>query len=226
MSVIGRTSMPGVSIGTMISLMPGVGRPVRRRAADQVAVVGDGAEARPDLLPVDHEVVAVAHGAVVASDGQVGARVRARSCRCTTSSRRTGCRAGTRGCCSACRRRSASGPSGGRRTTSPRSARRRRSAPRRRSAGRSAGRPPPPNSTGQVMPIQPVAASSRANSFEKPLIHESLWRPYLATASAANERASSRRARCSGVQAKSTALHATERRCDEGASSPAGVQQP
>ena len=47
------------------------------------------------------------------------------------------------------------------------------------------------------------------------MIHESLCRPYLATASAANERASSRSARCSGDQAKSTALHATERRCDE-----------
>ena len=39
-----------------------VGRPVSRGPADQVAVVGDGGEARPDLLAVDHPLVAVAAG--------------------------------------------------------------------------------------------------------------------------------------------------------------------
>ena len=48
---------------------------VGRRAADEVAVVGLGAEARPDLLPVDHEVVAVATGARD-ERGEVGAGVR------------------------------------------------------------------------------------------------------------------------------------------------------
>ena len=40
----------------------GVRRPLRRRAADAVAVVGDGRERRPDLLAVDDPVVAVAAG--------------------------------------------------------------------------------------------------------------------------------------------------------------------
>ena len=85
MSVIGRTSMPGVSIGTTISEMPACGGPSVDGPADQVAVVGDRAEARPDLLAVDDELVAVAHGLRCVSDGEVGAGVRARSCRCTTS---------------------------------------------------------------------------------------------------------------------------------------------
>ena len=61
MSLIGRTSMPGVSIGTMISLMPACGGPSVLVRQMQVAVVGDLAEAGPDLLAVDHPVVAVAH---------------------------------------------------------------------------------------------------------------------------------------------------------------------
>ena len=51
---------------------PGVRRAFRRRAADAVAVVGDGGEARPDLLPVDHPLVALPHGAG-AQRRQVGA---------------------------------------------------------------------------------------------------------------------------------------------------------
>jgi len=43
--------------------------------------------------------------------------------------------------------------------------------------GATGGRPCPPNCFGQVSPIHPSAASSWANSFEYPLIHESLWRP-------------------------------------------------
>ena len=39
---------------------PLVGRPVAGGAADQVAVVGDGRETRPDLLAVDHPLAAVA----------------------------------------------------------------------------------------------------------------------------------------------------------------------
>ena len=52
----------------------GVRRALRRGAADQVAVVGDLAEAGPDLLAVDDEVVAVAHGAGL-QRGEVGAGV-------------------------------------------------------------------------------------------------------------------------------------------------------
>src|SRR3954447_10093979 len=68
-----------------------------------------------------------------------------------------------------------------------------------------AGRPCPPYSFGHVSPIQPSAASSWANSFEKPLIHESLWRPKRATASTATSRAWRRSASCSGVHPNSTA---------------------
>ena len=39
------------------------------------------------------------------------------------------------------------------------------------------GRPPPPCSAGQVMPMKPSAASTRENSLEWPLIHESLHWP-------------------------------------------------
>jgi hypothetical protein len=67
--------MPAVSIGTITSLMPLWGGPVGVGAADQVAVVGQLAEARPDLLAVDHEVVAVAHGAG-GERGEVGPGVR------------------------------------------------------------------------------------------------------------------------------------------------------
>ena len=42
---------------------------------------------------------------------------------------------------------------------------------------------------GQVSPTHPNSAISIANSFEKPLIQESLWRPYRATADAATSRA-------------------------------------
>ncbi len=42
---------------------PTVRRAVTARSADEVAVVGLRAEARPDLLPVDHELVALAAGA-------------------------------------------------------------------------------------------------------------------------------------------------------------------
>ena len=66
------------------------------------------------------------------------------------------------------------------------------------------GRPPPPCSTGQVMPIQPCAASSRENSRENPLIHESLWRPNRATASSATFRARARSSSCSAVHENST----------------------
>src|SRR3954467_317509 len=65
------------------------------------------------------------------------------------------------------------------------------------------GRPPPPNSVGQVMPIHPCAANSLANSFEYPLIHESLCLPKRATASVATLRARSRNSTCSGVHVKS-----------------------
>ena len=54
---------------------PGVGRPLGRRATDQVAVVGHLAEARPDLLPVDHPLVAVPPGRA-RERRQVGAGVR------------------------------------------------------------------------------------------------------------------------------------------------------
>ena len=54
---------------------PLVRRPVGVGAADQVAVVGQLTEARPDLLAVDDEVVAIAHGAG-RERGQIGSRVR------------------------------------------------------------------------------------------------------------------------------------------------------
>ena len=52
-----------------------VRRAVARRAADQIAVVGDGGEAGPDLLPVDHPLVAVAPGRRLQAR-QVAARLR------------------------------------------------------------------------------------------------------------------------------------------------------
>ena len=54
---------------------PTVRRAVGARAADQVAVVGLRAEARPDLLAVDHELVALATGAR-GERREVGAGVR------------------------------------------------------------------------------------------------------------------------------------------------------
>src|SRR4029078_7911647 len=66
-----------------------------------------------------------------------------------------------------------------------------------------AGRPPPPNSVGHVMPIQPGAANSLANSLEHPLIHEALFRTHRAHASVATLRARSRNSTCSGVHVKS-----------------------
>ena len=39
------------------------------------------------------------------------------------------------------------------------------------------GRPPPPTSVGQVIPIQPSAASTLENSLEYPLIQESCHFP-------------------------------------------------
>ena len=59
MSLIGRTSMPGRAHRHDDLADPFVGRPLARGPADQVAVVGNGGEARPDLLPVDHPFVAV-----------------------------------------------------------------------------------------------------------------------------------------------------------------------
>ncbi len=50
---------------------------------------------------------------------------------------------------------------------------------------------------------EPSAAMTLANSLEKPLIHESLYRPNSATPSAATERARSRSASNSGLSAKS-----------------------
>ena len=47
------------------------------------------------------------------------------------------------------------------------------------------GRSRPPCSAGHPIPIQPSAAMTAANSFENPLIHESLQRPKRATPSAA-----------------------------------------
>ena len=156
MSWIGRTSMPGVSMGTTISLMPGVRWPVGRGPADEVAVVGDLAEAGPDLLAVDDEVVAVAD-----RPGLERGQVRAGLGLAHPDAPRglTGQDAGEElarpG--QGCRRSSAWDPSGGRRTR-----RRRSGAPAEiissatisRSMG---GRPPPPCSTGHVMPIQPCA---------------------------------------------------------------------
>ena len=52
-----------------------VRRAFLRRTADEVAVVADGAEARPDLLPVDHEPLAIALGGRLET-GEVAARVR------------------------------------------------------------------------------------------------------------------------------------------------------
>ena len=53
----------------------GVGRPVGAGPTDQVAVVGDLAERGPDLLPVDHPLVALAHRRRLETR-EVAARVR------------------------------------------------------------------------------------------------------------------------------------------------------
>ena len=68
------------------------------------------------------------------------------------------------------------------------------------------GRPPPPTSVGQVMPIQPSDASTLANSFEYPLIHESCHRPNWATPSAATARARERSSSHSGRIVKSSVI--------------------
>ena len=63
MSANGRHTTPGVSVGMISALMPlclgasGIGAHERQQ---EVGVVGAG---RPHLLAVDHEVVAVEHGA-------------------------------------------------------------------------------------------------------------------------------------------------------------------
>ena len=62
---------------------------------------------------------------------------------------------------------------------------------------------------GQVMPIHLCFASSREKSREYPFIQVSLNRPYLLTASVATERALSRSAICSDVQAKSIKMYDT-----------------
>ena len=65
------------------------------------------------------------------------------------------------------------------------------------------GRPPPPCSDGQVMPMKPSAASTLENSFECPLIHESLNRPCSATPRSATARALARSSSHSGRIEKS-----------------------
>ena len=204
MSLIGRTSMPGRVHRHDDLADARVRRAVRRRAADQVAVVGDGAEAGPDLLAVDDPVVAVAAGRRLQA-GEVAAGVGLAHADAPRRLAGQDPWAGTPAAGPGGRRRSASGPSGGRRTTSRRSARRRRSAPRRRSGGRSAG------GRRHRTPSATSSRSSRARPApwrtpsSKPLIHESLCRPNRATASAATSRACSRSSTCSGVQAKSIA---------------------
>ena len=59
----GRTSMPGRSIGRISHEMPAVLRRVGIGAHEELADVGDLAERAPDLLAVEHVVVAVAIGA-------------------------------------------------------------------------------------------------------------------------------------------------------------------
>ena len=52
--------MPGASIGTMNAVMPGVLGDVGVGAGDGDAPGGEVRARRPDLLPVDHPLVAVA----------------------------------------------------------------------------------------------------------------------------------------------------------------------
>ena len=71
-SMIGRISMPGASIGQMKYEMPwcfGASGSVRAMRMPNFAMLG---QRRPDLLAVDHALVAVAHGAG-AEVGQVAA---------------------------------------------------------------------------------------------------------------------------------------------------------
>ena len=183
---------------------PGVRRPFGRRATDQVAVVGDLAEARPDLLPVDHPLVAVPPGR--ARERRPGrSRRSARTCRCTRSSHRRGSRAGTRPAAPACRRRSASGPSADRRTTSPRSGRPAeiissaddQPVDRRPAAAAELGRPGHPDPSD-------APPSSRANSFEYPLIQLVVVPPVARHRGLGDPPGlGSRSSSCSAVQVKS-----------------------
>ena len=72
----GRTVTPGACMSTTNIVRPGVLGPVRVGAGEQDAVVGDVRERRPDLLAVDHPVVAVADGAWCAAPARSRARRR------------------------------------------------------------------------------------------------------------------------------------------------------
>ena len=74
-SVIGRISMPGASIGQMKYDTPRCFGQVGVGAGDEDAEAGVLRAARPDLLPVDDELVAVAHGPG-AEVGEVAAAAR------------------------------------------------------------------------------------------------------------------------------------------------------
>ena len=82
---IGRTSMPGVSIGTRNAVRPTVLRRVGIGPGDEQAPLGELGARAPHLLAVDHPLVAVADGSA-SERGEVGA---GRTARRTAGSRRS-----------------------------------------------------------------------------------------------------------------------------------------
>ncbi len=170
---------PGVCRSTIELGQPGVGRRVGVGAGDEVAPVGVGRAARPDLGAVDDPVVAVALGPgadrrhVAAGVGLAHA---------DRPGRRAGDDVGQEAppLLRRCRTAAASARSGGRRTTTwP--GRPARSAPRtRRTARARCGRrrPPRPARSCRASPARPARARTR----EVPMIHESSRTARSATA--------------------------------------------
>ena len=111
---------------------PACGGPSGSVRAMQVAPVGDGRAAGPDLLAVDDPVVAVAHRPGCASEATSVPASGSLMPMHHVDLAATDAGQERAPAARACRTAAASGPSGGRRTTTRRSGRRPRSAPRRR----------------------------------------------------------------------------------------------
>ena len=122
-----------------------------------------------------------------ADRGEVGARCRARSCRCRNSTRPRRCAAGSLRAAPRCRSAGSAARSGGRRPNARRPARPPRAFPRSRRSVRAKLRSWPPYFFGQVMPIQPRSPRRRLNSGEW-LPAKSLLGPQLPAARSVDEK--------------------------------------
>ena len=189
---------------------PAVLRRVGIRPAQHVQPVGARPEGHPDLLAVQHPLVAVAHGAG-AHATEIGSGLGLAEALAPHVLAAHDARQEASLLLGRCRRAATWGRRGRARARRPSTARGRGSAPRGTRAPPPSVPPRPPYSTGHVMPSQPPSASSRSHA-RRSSHHESSvgpptpgWRANSPVRCSANQsRISSRRAAWVGVSARFT----------------------